>query len=190
MWQKTRWSSAQPSTASKKNNFHLFAYLEVNISFAFLWYFVILDVHRWCSSTTTCWMLTWKRKILSRFFFSLPLCYHIYGPYGWCRFNANQTQIPPPPPPYQQPPSYALHAPVPQAAYGMVHPNQCPIHRMQQCTCLHMTNNEVSSTDCLCGSGSSNPAFTLVAEYVARFRNRNVAVVSAQRSESRPVGKL
>lgn len=151
----------------------------------------------------------WRWKILSRLL--SPSCYHIYGPYGWCRFNqTNQTQIPPPPP-YQQPPSYALHAPVPQSAYGMVHPNQCPIHRMQQCTCLHMANNEVS--DCLPLSVSLSvyinaailwqallldsvhwlfahliTSHLIPAEHVASLRDGNVAVVSAQRAESRPDG--
>lgn len=48
------------------------------------------------------------------------------------------TQPPPPPPPYHPPQPYALTAqPYP------IH-SQCPIHRMQPCTCLHNAREGMS----------------------------------------------
>ncbi|XP_055699776.1 forkhead box protein O isoform X2 [Phlebotomus papatasi] len=58
-------------------------------------------------------------------------------------FNTATTQLHnQPPPPYQATQSYALHATVAQT-YGM-HQNQCPIHRMQPCSCMHHNNTRES----------------------------------------------
>lgn len=58
--------------------------------------------------------------------------------YGWSRFTAASMHTQPPPP-YQPPQPYSLHATVAQS-YGMQSSNQCPIHRQQQCTCMHQNN--------------------------------------------------
>uniref|UniRef100_A0A1B0GKI0 Uncharacterized protein n=2 Tax=Lutzomyia longipalpis TaxID=7200 RepID=A0A1B0GKI0_LUTLO len=58
-------------------------------------------------------------------------------------FNTATTQLHnQPPPPYQATQSYALHATVAQT-YAM-HQNQCPIHRMQPCSCMHHNNTRES----------------------------------------------
>lgn len=59
-----------------------------------------------------------------------------------------------PPPPYQPPQPYSLHATVAQPFGFPQQQNQCPIHRLQQCTCM-LQNNTRESMSPASGTGMS-----------------------------------
>lgn len=59
-----------------------------------------------------------------------------------------------PPPPYQPPQPYSLHATVAQPFGFQQQQNQCPIHRLQQCTCM-LQNNTRESMSPASGTGMS-----------------------------------
>ncbi|XP_055527583.1 forkhead box protein O isoform X2 [Wyeomyia smithii] len=77
----------------------------------------------------------------------------LHRPYFWNRFNQATTLHSQPPPPYQPPQPYSLHATVAQP-FGFQQQSQCPIHRLQQCTCM-LQNNTRESMSPASGTGMS-----------------------------------
>uniref|UniRef100_U5EY80 Forkhead box protein O n=1 Tax=Corethrella appendiculata TaxID=1370023 RepID=U5EY80_9DIPT len=67
-------------------------------------------------------------------------------------FNAATAHHNQPPPPYQPPQPYSIHATVAQS-YGLQQ-QQCPIHRLQPCTCM-LQNNTRESMSPSSGTGMS-----------------------------------
>lgn len=69
-------------------------------------------------------------------------------------FSQTTTIHSQPPPPYQPPQPYSLHATVAQPFGFPQQQNQCPIHRLQQCTCM-LQNNTRESMSPASGTGMS-----------------------------------
>lgn len=85
---------------------------------------------------STAMLVTKENEIEELPVFTVRYCsFSTHRSYGWSRFSNASAMHNQPPPPYQPPQPYSLHATVAQS-YGL-QPNQCPIHRRQQCTCLH-----------------------------------------------------
>ncbi|XP_021708375.1 forkhead box protein O isoform X2 [Aedes aegypti] len=78
----------------------------------------------------------------------------LHRTYYWNRFSQNTSMHNQPPPPYQPPQPYSLHATVAQPFGFPQQQNQCPIHRLQQCTCM-LQNNTRESMSPASGTGMS-----------------------------------
>lgn len=126
--------------------------------------------------------ILWRENIIT-------ILFSFNWSYGWSRFNTATTQLHnQPPPPYQATQSYALHATVAQT-YGM-HQNQCPIHRMQPCSCMHHNNTREVGWPIDYNFVSNVDDCFSIAEHVTGFRNGYVTFLSTQWTLARPNGKL
>lgn len=114
-------------------------------------------------------------------------CYYqslfsFHWPYFWHRFSQTTSIHSQPPPPYQPPQPYSLHATVAQPFGFQQQQNQCPIHRLQQCTCMLQNNTREVWNPSRSVSPKSNLSIlsNTYLEHVTCVWNRNVSVISTQ----------